>query len=37
MNYGQGFMILYRRQGARPTPRKINAKKHNGGLMRPYK
>ena len=25
-NYGQGFVILYRRQGARPSPRKRNAK-----------
>ena len=28
---------LYRRQGARPTPRKRNAKKQNGCLRRPYK
>ena len=27
MNYGQRFMILYRRQGSRPLPWKINAKK----------
>ena len=27
MNYGQRFMILYRRHGARQSPRKINAKK----------
>ena len=27
MNYGQGFMTLYRRQESRPCPRKINAKK----------
>ena len=27
MNYGQRFMILYRRGGARPSPRKRNAKK----------
>ena len=27
MNYGWGFVTLYRRQGARPSPRKINAKK----------
>ena len=27
MNYGQRFMTLYRRQGSRPSPRKINAKK----------
>ena len=27
MNYGQRFMTLYRRQGARPSQRKRNAKK----------
>ena len=27
MNYGQRFVTLYRRQGSRPSPRKINAKK----------
>ena len=27
MNYGWRFMTLYRRQGARPSPRKRNAKK----------
>ena len=27
MNYGQRFMILYRRQRSRPSPRKRNAKK----------
>ena len=27
MNYGQRFMTLYRREGSRPSPRKINAKK----------
>ena len=32
MNYEQKFMALYWRQGARPSPRKINAKKENGGL-----
>ena len=37
MNYGQRFVILYRRQGARPSPRKGNAKKQNGGLGQPYK
>ena len=26
MNYGQRFVTLYRRQGARPSPRKRNAK-----------
>ena len=30
-------MTLYRRQGSRPSPRKGNAKKQNGCLMRPYK
>ena len=27
MNYGWRFVTLYRRQGTRPSPRKINAKK----------
>ena len=36
MNYGQRFVTLYRRQGARPSPRKRNAKKQNGCLRRPY-
>ena len=27
MNYGQGFMTLYRRQGSRLSPRKRNTKK----------
>ena len=36
MNYGQRFMTLYRRQGARPSPRKRNAKKQCGCLRRPY-
>jgi len=35
-NYGQRFMMLYRRQGSRPSPRKRNAKKQNGCLRRPY-
>ena len=26
MNYGMRFMTLYRRQGSRPSPWKINAK-----------
>ena len=26
MNYGRGFVTLYRRQGARPSPRKRNEK-----------
>ena len=29
MNYGQRFMTLYKRQRARPSPRKTNAKKAN--------
>jgi len=37
MNYGWRFITLYRRQGARPSPRKRNAKKQNGCLRRPYK
>ena len=37
MNYGWRFMILYRRQGARPSPRKRNAKKQNGCLRKPHK
>ena len=37
MNYGWRFMTLYRRQGARPSPRKRNAKKQNGCLSRPCK
>ena len=37
MKYGWRFMTLYRRQGARPSPRKRNAKKQNGCLRRPYK
>jgi len=37
MNYGWRFMTLYRRQGARPSPRKRNAEKQNGCLRRAYK
>ena len=37
MNYGWRFMTLYRRQEAKPSPRKRNAKKQNGCLRRPYK
>ena len=36
-NYGWRFVTLYRRQGARPCPRKRKAKKQNGCLRRPYK
>ena len=37
MNYGWRFMTLYRRQGSGRSPWKINAKKQNGCLRRPYK
>ena len=37
MNYVWRFVTLYRRQGSRPSPWKINAKKQNGCLGRPYK
>ena len=37
MNYGWRFVTLYRRQGARPSPRKRNAKNQNGCLGKPYK
>ena len=33
MNNGRGFLTLYRRQGARPSPRKRNAKKQNGYIF----
>ena len=33
MNYGWRFMTLYRRQGARPSPRKRNAKRQDGCLL----
>jgi len=36
-NYGQRFMILYRRQGSRPSPRKRSVKRQNGCLRKPYK
>ena len=36
-NYGQRFMTLYRRQGARPSPRRRNAKRQNGWLRSPDK
>ena len=35
MTNGWRFLTLYRRQGAAPSPRKINAKKQNGCLRRP--
>ena len=31
------FVTMYRRQGSRPSPRKINTKRQNGCLRRPYK
>ena len=37
MNYGWRFVTLYWRQGSRPSPWKINAKKPNDCLRRPYK
>ena len=37
MNYGQRLVTLYKRQGARPSPRKRNTKKKNDCLRRTYK
>ena len=37
MNYGWRFVTFSRRQGSKPSPWKINAKKQNGCLGRPYK
>ena len=37
MNYGWRFVASYRRQGSRPSLRKINAKNQNGYLGRIYK
>ena len=37
MNNGWRCVTLYRRQGSRPSPRKINVKKQNGCLGRPHK
>jgi len=34
MNYGWRFVTLYRRQGARPSPRKRNEKKKQNGCLR---
>ena len=31
------IVTMYRRQRSRPSPRKRNARKHNGCLRRPYK
>ena len=36
-NYGRRFVTLYRSQGSRPSPRKINAKRQNGCMRRLYK
>ena len=36
-NYGWRFMMLYRRQWARPFPRKRIAKRQNHCLRKPYK
>ena len=35
-NCGWRYVIFYRRQGSRPSPRKRNAKRQNGCLRRPY-
>ena len=35
MNDGWRFVTLYRRQGARPSPRKRNEKRQNGCLRSP--
>ena len=37
VNYEWRFVTLYRRQRARSSPRKRNAKEENGCLRRPYK
>ena len=37
MNYGRRFVTLYRRQGARPSPRKRNAKRQNDCRRKHYK
>ena len=37
IKYGQRFVILYRRQESRPSPRKRNVKKQKSCLRRPYK
>ena len=36
-NYGRRFMTLYRKRWSKPSPRRINAKRHNGCLRRAYK
>ena len=37
LHHSLRFVMLYRRQGSRPSPWKRNAKKQNGCLGRPYK
>ena len=37
MNYGWKFVILYRRQESRPSPRKRNIKRQDGCLRKSYK
>ena len=37
MNYGWRFVTLYGRDGAKPSPRKRNAKKQTACLRRPYR
>ena len=37
MNYGRRFVLLYKRQGSRPSPRKRNARKKDVCLRRPYR
>ena len=36
-DYGRRLVTLYRRQGSRPSARKIKAKRQNDCLRRPYK
>ena len=36
-NYGQRFVILYRRWRAKPSPRKRNERRQSGCLRRPDK
>ena len=36
-NHAWKFLTLYKRQGSRLSPKKINAKRQNGCLRRPYK
>ena len=37
MNYGRRYVTLHKRQESRPSPRKINSKRHTGCLRRSYK